>query len=162
MILLRISSVNRVSAHRTCSHRSKIFLDWRIISNHPPNYEDRWSEDRPRSVGTMMSYLVPLRTIDVFLLFQLLWDRNPTPGLKNNLFYCHQVRRSCWLKRWSQTVDVLPYQVSELHWEAAVGVVLDVHHFSVVGQDEELTTSEEETEDSSQVSQIISGMNWLE
>lgn len=30
----------------------------------------------------------------------------------------------------------------ELHWEAAVGIVLNVHHLSVVGQDEKLTTSE--------------------
>lgn len=35
----------------------------------------------------------------------------------------------------------LSYQVSELHWEAAVWVVLDVHDFSGVGQDEKLTTS---------------------
>lgn len=33
--------------------------------------------------------------------------------------------------------------MSELHWEAAIGIVLNVHNFSVVGQDEKLTTSEE-------------------
>lgn len=32
--------------------------------------------------------------------------------------------------------------MSELHGEAAVGIILDVHDFSVVGQDEKLTTSE--------------------
>lgn len=30
----------------------------------------------------------------------------------------------------------------ELHREAAVGIVLNVHHLSVVGQDEKLATSE--------------------
>lgn len=33
------------------------------------------------------------------------------------------------------------YQVSKLHWEAAVWIVLNVHNFSVVGQDEKLTAS---------------------
>lgn len=36
---------------------------------------------------------------------------------------------------------MLSYQMSKLHWEAAVWIVLNVHHFSVVGQDEKLTTS---------------------
>lgn len=36
--------------------------------------------------------------------------------------------------------------MSELHREAAVGVILDVHNFCVVGQDEKLTTSEVKAE----------------
>lgn len=44
---------------------------------------------------------------------------------------------------YNQTANRLSYQVSELHREAAIGVVLNIHNFSVVGQDEKLTTSEE-------------------
>ena len=44
----------------------------------------------------------------------------------------------------------LSHQVSELDGEAAVWVVLDVHDFSVVGQDEKLTTSEVREEDKTQ------------
>lgn len=40
--------------------------------------------------------------------------------------------------------------MSELDGEAAVWVVLDVHDFSVVGQDEKLTTSEVREEDKTQ------------
>lgn len=47
------------------------------------------------------------------------------------------------VKQLSTFVRVLTYQMSELHWEAAVWVVLNVHNFSVVGQDEKLTTSKE-------------------
>lgn len=42
----------------------------------------------------------------------------------------------------NQRVIELSYQVPELHWEAAIGVVLNVHNFSVVGQNEKLPTSE--------------------
>lgn len=48
--------------------------------------------------------------------------------------------------KWNQTVNGSSHQVSKLHWEAAVWVVLNVHNFSVVGQDEKLTTSEEKKE----------------
>lgn len=47
------------------------------------------------------------------------------------------------VKQLSRFVRVLSYQMSELHWEAAIWVVLNVHNFSVVGQDEKLTTSKE-------------------
>lgn len=36
----------------------------------------------------------------------------------------------------------MPYQVSELHREAAVGIVFNVHHFSVVGQNKKLPAPE--------------------
>lgn len=36
----------------------------------------------------------------------------------------------------------MPYQVSELHREAAIGIVLNIHHFSVVGQNKKLPAPE--------------------
>lgn len=42
----------------------------------------------------------------------------------------------------NQRVTEFSYQVSELHGEAAIGVVLNVHNFSIVGQNEKLTTSD--------------------
>lgn len=52
------------------------------------------------------------------------------------------VDRNFQISPLEREATMLRYQVSELHGEAAVRIILNVHDFSVVGQDEKLTASE--------------------